>query len=404
MKVAAIIAEYNPFHKGHLYQLNKVREILGEDTAIVAIMSGNFTQRGEVAVVDKTVRARAAVDSGVNLVLEIPFPHSMSSAEFYAKAGVHIANSLGVVDYLVFGSECGDIEMLSRVAKNTSSPEFVSAVTELCSKDGRDIGYPAACQKAYAELYGDADVDVLLTPNNILAIEYVKAIQDLGSSIVPVTIKREGAGYNDSIDEKCEYQSASAIREIMRNDFISALDYIPEFTKDAFSSAHTNGKMPTDEGRLDAAVISFFRLNSPEAPEDIHDATGGLYNRLQDASSDVLTIFALIKNSETKKYTNARIRRAVWYSYFGVTSSEVRTLPGYTQILALDGTGRKLLKVIKKVTDFPVITKPSDYSCLSEVAKSQKEKCQRADGVFMLTEPVPSSGRFPLTFTPYVKK
>ena len=112
MKIAAIIAEYNPFHNGHKYQLDKLRELLGEDTAIISVMSGNYVQRGEIAIADKTVRARAAVDAGVNLVLELPFPYSMASAEFFASAGVHIITSLGIVDYLVFGSESGDIDKL----------------------------------------------------------------------------------------------------------------------------------------------------------------------------------------------------------------------------------------------------------------------------------------------------
>ena len=403
MKVAAIIAEYNPFHKGHEYQIEKTREILGDDTAIIAIMSGNYTQRGELAIVDKTVRARAAVDSGVNLVLEIPFPHSMSSAEFYARSGVHIAEAIGVVDYLVFGSECGDIDKLVRVAENMSSGEFTSRMADAMREDCREIGYASLCESVYRELYGD-EVDNLLSPNNILAIEYIKALKDRSSSITPLTIKREGAGYNEGFSAKNQFQSASAIREMMHGDFSSALDFVPDSAKGAFLSAYKAGKMPTREQRLDSAVISFFRLNSPVGEVDIHDAAGGLYNRLQDISSDVTTISALIKNSETKKYTNARIRRAVWYSYFGVTSSEVRALPRYTQILALDDIGRKLLKVIKRVTALPVINKPSSLSSLDSNALSHKELCRRVDAVYPLTAAQPDSGRFPLTFTPYVKK
>ena len=401
MKVAAIIAEYNPFHKGHQYQINRIREILGSDTAIVAIMSGNYTQRGEPAVADKTIRAKAAVDCGINLVLEIPFPHSMSSAEFYARAGVHIANSIRVVDYLAFGSECGNIELLSKVAENMDSPMYKEEVAKQMSES--ELGYPSVCEKVYCELYGDCNISEMLSPNNILAIEYIKAIKNFGSRIVPLTIKREGAGYNDTFNDSDLFQSASAIRNIMRENFYSAINYVPDLAEKVYFDAYKYGKIPTVESRLDSAVISFFRLNSPDSIENVHDATGGLYNRLHDASFEVNTISALIKNSETKKYTNARIRRAIWYSYFGVTSSEVRTLPGYTQILALDDIGRKLLKVIKKMTDFPVITKPSDVSSLSYDQIAQKESCRRADSVFTLTEPTPGSGRFPMKFTPYVK-
>ncbi|MBR5144795.1 MAG: nucleotidyltransferase family protein, partial [Clostridia bacterium] len=124
MKVAAIISEYNPFHNGHEYQIKKLRQMLGDDTAVIAIMSGNYTQRGEIAVTDKTIRARAAIECGVNLVLELPFPYSMSSAEFFARSGVKIAHEIGVVDYLAFGSESGDISELSDLASIISSDEY----------------------------------------------------------------------------------------------------------------------------------------------------------------------------------------------------------------------------------------------------------------------------------------
>ena len=154
MKIAAIIAEYNPFHNGHKYQVDKIREILGEDTAIIAIMSGNFTQRGELAITDKTVRAKSAIDCGVNLVLELPFPFSMSSAEFFAKSGVKIADSIGVVDYLVFGSESGDINELSDIASVTLSPEYHLTLETLPIEE-----YKAVCDLFDEDVYKAIDLD-----------------------------------------------------------------------------------------------------------------------------------------------------------------------------------------------------------------------------------------------------
>ena len=133
MKTVAIISEYNPFHNGHLYQIEKVREHFGDDTAIIAIMSSNFTQRGDVAIMDKWARAESAVRCGVNLVLELPFPYSMSSAEFFAKAGVHIADSIGVVDVIAFGSESGDITHLVETARNLSSRELDKEIARLAA-------------------------------------------------------------------------------------------------------------------------------------------------------------------------------------------------------------------------------------------------------------------------------
>ena len=405
MKVAAIISEYNPFHNGHKYQIDKLREILGENTAVISIMSGNFTQRGEIAITDKTIRAKAAVECGINLVLELPFPFSMSSAEFFAKSGVHIAESIGVVDYLVFGSECGNIDELSNIASTVTSPEYQLELDTLMSEPAnRDLGYPTICEMALTRVYGKETPIDLSLPNNILAIEYIKAISFEGSSILPLTIRREGCGYLDFINPMAEFQSASAIRgEIVANN-VSAFNYVPYSAKDIYQKAIEEGKMPADPSMLDKAIISFFRINSPDAEVEIQDAKGGLYNRLCDKSAEATSISSLTALAETKKYTHARIRRAIWNSYFGVTSSDVRELPLYTQVLAMDNIGRSLLKRIKKISDFPVITKPSAYKELDDGVIRQKEISNKADSVYGLTLKVPNSGSFALTFTPYVKK
>ena len=405
MKVAAIISEYNPFHLGHKYQIDMLREKLGEDTAVIAIMSGNYTQRGELAICDKTIRARSAVDCGVNLVLELPFPFSMSSAEFFAKSGVKIASEIGVVDYLVFGSESGDIRELSDIASIMSSTEYSMILDDMiASQEYKEYGYPELCEIALTRLYGKALSKGLLSPNNILAIEYIKALSALGSSIIPYTVKRIGAGYNDLINPMTDFQSASAIREELLQNNISALDYVPKNANAVYHSAIEEGKMPSDSTLLDKAVISSLRLNSPSSGADIHDAAGGLYNRLCDISADATSISMLTAEAETKKYTKARIRRAIWNTYFGVTSSDVRSLPAYTQVLAMDDIGRALLKAIKKTSDFPVITKPSSYKDYPDNVVRQKELSNRADSIYGLTLKNANSGRFPLIFTPYVKE
>lgn len=404
MKVVAIISEYNPFHNGHEYQIRRLRQMLGEDIAVVAIMSGNYTQRGEPAIADKTVRAAAAVECGVNLVLELPFPYSMSSAEFFAKSGVRIANEIGVVDYLAFGSESGDICQLTDIAAIMQSDEY-SLMLDTISNDPeyRDYGYPELCQEALERVYGRDISRDYLSPNNILAIEYIKAISALGSNITPITIRREGAGYLDIINPMQEFQSASAIRQELVAKNHSALDYVPNSAKNIYLKAISDGKMPSDASRLDYSIISSFRLNSPRVHPDIQDASGGLYNRLCDLSADASSISSLTAMAETKKYTKARIRRAIWNTFFGVTSSDVRSLPAYTQVLAMDDIGRAVLREIKKSGDFPVITKPASYKEHSDEVIRQYELSLRADSVYQLTLKKPNSGRFSLTFTPYVK-
>ena len=175
MKTVAVIAEYNPFHKGHEHQLREIKRAFGEDTAIVAIMSGNFVQRGTPAILGKFDRARMAVECGASLVLEMPFPFSASSAEYFAAAGVSIANDLGAVDVLSFGSECGDVALLSDVADKIQAPEFILQLRErLRGKTEKEKGYPRVLSEMLSEAYGDVFPTSLFLPNNILSISYVR--------------------------------------------------------------------------------------------------------------------------------------------------------------------------------------------------------------------------------------
>jgi len=401
MKTVAIIAEYNPFHTGHEYQINRIREEFGHDTRIIAIMSGNYTQRGSIAIMDKLTRAECAVRCGANLVLELPFPFSLSSAEFFAKSGVYIASGLGVVDILSFGSELGDINKLELIAENIKSKDYQNKLSELINiSNNKNVGYPALCEKAYKSLFGENITSDFFTSNNILAIEYIKALSNFESNIKAHTIKRIGAEYSENKITGEAHQSASAIRNLMQTNFNSAIEYIPNDAKNAVISAYTNKHMPCVEDKLSSAVISHFRLNSPAA--QIHDADGGLYNRLQNASFEASSISKLTEIADTKKYTSSRIRRAIWYSFFSVTSSEVKELPKYTQVLAMDSVGKSILKDVKKKTDFPVITKPSSYEFLSETAKRQKELSDKADSVFQLTKPEAPHGNISLKTSPFI--
>ena len=401
MKTVAIISEYNPFHNGHLYQVEKIREEFGTDTAVIAIMSGNYTQRGDIACMDKWARAKAAVGAGVNLVLELPFPYSISSAEFFAKAGVHIADSIGVVDTLSFGSESNDIDELTLAAKRMKTDEFSSALKFALEKGANtDKGYPEIAENTYEELYGVKPPKS--SSNNILALEYIKAIIDKSSSIVPHTILRLGADYNEKNITNKGFQSATAIRDLISDNIDSAKDYVPFCTFDTILSEKECGAFPVDESNLGPAVITKLRLDSPDKNVDIHDAQGGLYNRIKDASLSAHDIPSLQALSVTKKYTNARIKRAIWYSYFGVTSSDVKNPPMYTQLLAMDKIGQALLKKIKKTTSFPILTKPS-AKLEDPYAQRQKDLSDKADLVFQLAKPADKDGRSIYRKTPFVK-
>lgn len=404
MKLAAIIAEYNPFHNGHKYQIDEARKLLGEDTAIIAIMSGNYTQRGEIAIADKTARARLAVLEGVNLVLELPFPFSSATAEIFAKSGVHIANSIGA-DYLIFGSECGQIKTIYKAANIVTSDEFSNLYESLKNdKCNKTKSHPQLVEKAYLALGGDKLEFDISSPNNILALEYIKAIKELGSNITPITIKREGAGYSDNdIIENTRLQSATAIRELLYDKDASAYEYMPENAKSVFEEANNNGLMPADVEKISPAIISSLRLNT-YGGVDIFDADNGLYNRLCTLSMKTNSILSLASSAETKTHTKARIKRAILNSFFGVTSSIAKELPAYTQVLAFNEIGRTALKRIKKTTDFPCITKPSDYDTFPDAVIRQKELSNKADSIYVLALPKDVTGTFHLTFTPFVKK
>ncbi|MBQ3016923.1 MAG: nucleotidyltransferase family protein [Clostridia bacterium] len=399
MVTVAIISEYNPFHLGHEYQIKKIREKFGKDTAIVSIMSGNFTQRGEIAIMPKGERAKCAVLGGVNLVLELPFPFSSSSAELFAKSGVAIANALGVVDYLSFGSECGEIDLLYKAAEIYLSSDFKREFEKLSGD--KSLGFPARLELAYKAVAGSSEIS--FTPNNILSIEYIKALIESESTIKPHTVKRCGAAYNDVDFVEGSYQSASAIRNALIVSDEGALNFVTAECRKIIEDAKINGELPCDISKLSSAFISKLRLNSSVQREDYHDAHDGLYNRLYNLSFEANDITSLLKLSETKSYTNARIRRALLNIFFGVTSSDVKMLPRFTQVLGMDSVGMKILKRVKE-TEFRILTKPSAYDNFDDDTMKQKLVSDKADSIFELTKPIPKHGRSALTFTPFIKK
>lgn len=404
MKTVAIIAEYNPFHSGHKYQIDKIREEFGADTRIIAIMSGGYTQRGEIALAPKQLRAKWALDCGVNLVLELPFPYSMASAELFATAGVTIADKLGVVDTLSFGSESGDCTELYTIAKNMISPEFSAELLRVSSDDAySSLGYPKLVDMAYRSLFSGCSADISL-PNNILAIEYMKAILSIGSKIQPHTVKRLGAGYNESeIAENAHHQSATAIRNAILSGERMDSRYLPENIASEIEDGIKNGVLPLDEERLSSAIISHFLLNNRTARK-IHDADGGLYNRIAAKCREATSISSLCELSQTKKYTSARIRRAIWFSFFGVTSSDVKSAPRLTRVLAADEIGRQLLKEIKKINGISVITKPTAEDGLTEDERAAKLLSDKADLILQLAMPKKAAPADALRLSPYIKK
>ncbi len=324
MKTAGIIAEYNPFHNGHMRHIQATREA-GYDR-IIAVMSGNVVQRGDIAVCDMGSRARVAVQNGVDLVLELPMPYSLSSAEDFARAGVSILSRLGCVDALSFGSECGDVARLQACADaidNINPAEIKSLMS-----DG--FTYP----QATAKLLGD---DILSGANNTLAIEYIRKLKDTG--IVPFTVQRNVA--HDSI-EIADTISAMKIREMLKTgEDIS--DFVPEVPEDLAFIENAE--------RLILGLAAFQDSDNPRIRKYAMQA------------SSLSELYSLVK---TRNVTHAKVRREVLQAALGIMSGETATEPPYARILAANANGIELLGEIKKSGTIPVSTSLAELSKLSE--------------------------------------
>ena len=359
---AGIVCEYNPFHTGHLEHINATRGKLGEDTGIVCVMSGNFTQRGEPAILDKHSRAEMAVRCGANLVLELPAPWATASAERFAYGAVGILRDSGIVNYISFGSECGDVEKLNRAAKAVASEEALKLISENLEKG---ISYARARQLAAEKLIGDTS-SILEDPNNILGIEYIKAIYKLEADIRPMTVKRVGAGHDGEISGNSA--PASKLRELIyAGGEYSA--YMPEGAAEVLHRAIDDGRCPVD---MDAfKELAIFKLRTMKKWEfsKLPDSGEGLWMRVMRLGRICKSYEELISQVKTKRYALSRIRRIVLAALLGVTAEDQRGRPPYIRVLAFDGRGRGMIKEMKSVSSLPIITKPASGRKLGHRAK-----------------------------------
>lgn len=381
MRTAGIICEYNPFHMGHKRQIDILRDMGYE--CIVCVMSGNYTQRGELAIFDKYTRAESAVMGGADIVLELPFPYSSFSAEGFANAGVHILSSVGV-DAICFGSECGNLSILERAADAILSPNFKENYSELV-KSGR--GSAAAYFDAISAITRE---NASLLSNDILGISYIAAIKKLGAKFEIIPIKRKGAAYNEKSLNYNVLPSASAIREKIKNnadELESALaGFIPDSSLSVLTKAQKSELGPVFTDKIGDKILSFFRLMSAgeistraisrsSGGESVAEDGCGICQRLCNSAKECNCFEEFLKSSYTSKYTDARINRVILFSLLGVSDTVGRQEPEYTTLLAANDAGRTFLSEIRKSCDFPIITKPADapnsvQKTLSEAADS----------------------------------
>ena len=365
MAVAGIIAEYNPLHGGHLYQLRQVRERLGPETAVLCAMSGNFVQRGDFALLPKHARAEAAVRSGADLVLEIPLSWACAPAERFARGGVEVLLGTGLVTHLAFGSESGDAEAIRRAAEGLESPDFPA---RLRRQLGGAVSFAAARQRALAELIGAEGADVLSRPNDILAVEYAKALRWAGGGAELVAIPRKGAGHDG---DGGEYPSAGSIRRMLRDGRrAEALAAMAPAMGTIYEAAERAGQAPVFAGTAERAILAQLRRMG-EADFLALDAGGeGLGNRLAAAAREAASLEEVLDRAKTKRYAYSRLRRLALWAYLGLRPETLPARVPYLRPLAMNQRGRALLAEARRRGALPILTKPADVRRLTPEAQA----------------------------------
>jgi predicted nucleotidyltransferase len=384
MKIIGIIAEYDPFHNGHAHMLRQVRSRCPEATLVVA-MSGSFTQRGGAASFSKYDRAELALRGGADLVALLPVTFASASAERFAQGGVAILRALGV-DTLAFGSESADLAPLQRVAQGLESPTYPELLRQALS---RGSSFATARQTAVEALVG-SEAALLRSPNDLLGVEYLRALR--GSGIEALPILRTGAGHN-SADVSGSISSASAIRSLLRQGEAAAgLTKVPPATKALLERRMAAGLGPADLSRCDRAMLATLRGCTAADFAALPDVSEGLEHRLLRAAQEATSGEDFCQRAKTKRYAYARLRRILLWSWLGVRRENLNPEPEFLQILAMNQRGQALLHERKKELPMPLLVRPAAGWKLTGAAGAAFALEQRADDLWGLCLPRPLRG------------
>ena len=366
------MAEFNPFHNGHKYLVDSIKQ--SENDVVVAVMSGNFVQRGEPAVLDVNKRTKMALDCGVDLVLSLPFPYCIATAERFALSGVTVLDSLNCLHSLAFGSESNNKEMLLNCAKNLRTKEFNSLVSNLVESG---VSFPTAREQAVKELFGEKQSELLQKSNDILGVEYAKALLELNSNLDITTVKRTGAEH-DSKDGTKNIRSASLIRTVIE-DLAEVENFVPNESLNVLKDAIENKKI-IDYSKYELSLLFKLRTMSVEELRTLPDVNEGLEYRIYDAVRNSTSNNELLEKIKTKRYTLSRIRRILLFAYLGVTKELLETPVPYIRVLGFNEKGALLLKQCKEKAKLPVITRSADLKNLDENGKKIFElECKARD-------------------------
>ncbi|MBQ8861082.1 MAG: nucleotidyltransferase family protein [Ruminococcus sp.] len=366
MRIACVICEFNPFHNGHKYLIDRIKSEYAD--CVIAIMSGNFVQRGDVAIVDKYQRAETALKNGCDLVVELPTVFALSSAEHFAKGGVAIADALNS-DILCFGAEYDNIETLKAIAEATETDDFKAKLKEHLANGEY---YPKAVYNSVANLLGNKTAEILNGANNTLAIEYIKALNK--TSISPIAIKRKGASHDSNVTFE-NIASATHIRNLIREN--KNFNFYTESIIEYFT--HIN--------KLETAILYKLKTMSKNEIENLPDVSEGLHNRIFECARNSNSLEELFDSLKTKRYTLARLRRIVIYALLGITKDDMNNDSLYIRVLGMNDKGSKLLKNSK----LPLVCKfPQDYNALNKRAKRMLDIDLKSGEVFSLSVSDPS--------------
>ncbi len=369
MQVAGIIAEYNPLHNGHVYHIEATKEKTG-CSHVCVILSGNFVQRGEVAVADKFTRASWALNAGADIVLELPTVFAVSSAERFARGSVRSLASTGILSHLSFGSEIDDIDLLRRAATIDEArlPGFSQSLAEHLSL-GKS--YPRARYEAMLETdLPDELIKVFLSPNSVLGLEYIRALNEFSPSTMPVACMRKGKTHDEEGLHDEGFSSASAIRDALRNRNMAAASSMPMHVSTRFLL----GDVPPVTMEDCSYMLRYALLSMDKAQlRDLGDVVEGFENVLYRAARKATSYDELLSSLKSKRYTLARTKRIALSALLGIskthTSIAAENGAGYLRVLGFKASARPLLSTIAKKASVPLLLRHSDIASLSDHAK-----------------------------------
>ena len=386
MQAIGIVAEYNPFHNGHQYHIEEAKAQTQAD-GVIAVMSGNFTQRGEAAVFDKWTRAELALTSGADLVLELPAAFAVRSAAYFASGAVQTLAATGICPYLSCGVETENTADLTHLAAYLAEEpaEYQNTLQEYLQTG---LSFPQARQKAL-ETQNISGADIISQPNNILALHYLETIHRCGLSMKPLMITRRGQYHDSSLpSDSSAFASASAIRKLLMQQNSSWEEQVPEPVARLMKTHMHKGFAPMQMELFAPAIFTLLRRSTPEELSEILEISEGLEHRIYDAAFQTETLDDLCAAIKSKRYTYTRIQRTLCHLLLNMKQDMAFNTPQYIRVLGFTETGQKLLKAMKKTAQLPVIMRPArQRGLLNTDAQHMLTLDTRATSLYMTAYP-----------------